>query len=46
MIDELFAFCYKLKTGKIKAATNPGGFFLTMLGLRKAQNVPPKKRAA
>ena len=26
MVDELFSFCYKLKTGKMKASTNPGCF--------------------
>lgn len=38
MVDELFAFCYKLKTGKMKATTNPGGLFLTVVGLRKPQS--------
>jgi plasmid replication initiation protein len=36
MMDELFSFCYKLKTGQVKATTNPGGLFLTMVGLRTA----------
>ena len=35
MIDELFALCYKLKTGKMKATTNPEGSFLTVIGLRE-----------
>ena len=43
MIDQLFAFCYKLKTGKVKAVANPGGFFLTMIGLRKPQGRASKK---
>ena len=42
MVDELFAFCYKLKTGKAKATTNPGGLFLTVVGLRKAQAAASK----
>jgi hypothetical protein len=33
-IEALFAFMYKLKTDKIKATKNPGGFFLKMQGLR------------
>ena len=37
MIDELFKFCYSLKTGKTKATTNPGGLFLTVVGLREAK---------
>jgi hypothetical protein len=36
MIDELFKFCYNLKTGKVKAASNPGGLFLTVVGLRES----------
>ncbi|MFC7670970.1 hypothetical protein ACFQT0_28930 [Hymenobacter humi] len=36
LVDELFAFCYKLKTGKVKATSNPGGLFLTVVGLRKS----------
>jgi hypothetical protein len=43
MVDELFSFCYKLKTGKMKASSNPGGLFLTVVGLRKAQPSPGKK---
>ncbi len=42
MLDELFKFCYNLKTGKTKATTNPGGLFLTMVGLREAK---PKAKA-
>jgi plasmid replication initiation protein len=42
-IDELFYFCYKLKTGKMKASTNPGGLFLTVVELRKFQPVASKK---
>lgn len=37
MVNEFFSFCYKLKTGKMKASVNPGGLFLTVAGLRKAQ---------
>ena len=44
MVDELFKFCYNLKTGKTKASTNPGGLFLTMIGLREAK-VKPKAQA-
>jgi plasmid replication initiation protein len=36
MIDELFKFCYNLKTGKVKATSNPGGLFLTVVGLRES----------
>ena len=43
MVDELFSFCYKLKTGKMKASTNPGGLFLTVVGLRKPQASTVKK---
>jgi hypothetical protein len=43
MVDELFAFCYKLKTGKIKSSTNPGGLFLTVVGLRSGQPAAGKK---
>ncbi|MBB4603586.1 plasmid replication initiation protein [Hymenobacter luteus] len=32
-LKDLFAFVYKLKTSKIKAATNAGGLFLKMHGL-------------
>lgn len=42
MVDELFAFCYKLKTGKVRASSNPGGLFLTVVGLRKPSTVPGK----
>jgi plasmid replication initiation protein len=34
MVEALFKFMYKLKTGKIKADKNPGGMFLKMQGLR------------
>lgn len=34
LLAELFNFVHKLKTGKVKATTNPGGLFLTMIGLR------------
>lgn len=33
LMSELFDFCYKLKTDKIKATKNPGGLFLKMHGL-------------
>ena len=36
-LAELFNFMHKLKTGKVKASTNPGGLFLTMIGLREAK---------
>lgn len=32
--DELFRFSYNLKAGKVKASRNPGGLFLTVIGLR------------
>jgi plasmid replication initiation protein len=37
MVEELFKFCYALKTGKTKATVNPGGLFLTIIGLRDAK---------
>jgi plasmid replication initiation protein len=36
-VEELLRFSYSLKTGKIKAARNPGGLFLTIIGLREAK---------
>ena len=33
-LDHLFKFIYELKTGKVKATTNPGGLFLKMRRLR------------
>ncbi|SDY93986.1 Initiator Replication protein [Hymenobacter psychrophilus] len=33
LLEKLFAFVYKVKTGKIKATSNPGGLFLKMHGL-------------
>lgn len=33
MLTELFAFVYKVKTGKVKATSNAGGLFLKMCGL-------------
>ncbi|NVO86760.1 replication initiation protein [Hymenobacter terrestris] len=33
-LDALFSFCYKYKTGKLKADKNPGGLYLKMVGLR------------
>jgi len=35
LVNDLFGFVYKLKTGKIKAATNAGGLFLKTAGLLK-----------
>lgn len=37
LLTELFNFVHKLKTGKVKATTNPGGLFLTIIGLREAK---------
>ena len=37
LLAELFSFVHKLKTGKVKAITNPGGLFLTMIGLRETK---------
>lgn len=42
MVEELFKFCYALKTGKTKATVNPAGLFLTIIGLRDAK--PPKAK--
>jgi hypothetical protein len=36
-VEELFRFSYSLRTGKVKAARNPGGLFLTIIGLREAK---------
>jgi len=33
-LEQLFKFTYQLKTGQIKADTNPGGMFLKICGLR------------
>ena len=35
LVNDLFGFVYKLKTGKVKAATNAGGLFLKTAGLLK-----------
>jgi plasmid replication initiation protein len=35
LVNDLFGFVYKLKTGKLKAATNAGGLFLKTAGLLK-----------
>lgn len=45
LLAELFNFVHKLKTGKVKASTNPGGLFLTMAGLREAKPKSKMKRA-
>jgi plasmid replication initiation protein len=37
LLADLFNFVHKLKTGKVKASSNPGGLFLTMVGLREAK---------
>lgn len=37
-VTDLFNFIHKLKTGKLKATVNPGGLFLTMVGLREAKS--------
>ena len=44
LLADLFNFVHKLKTGKVKASTNPGGLFLTVIGLRdaKARESPSK----
>jgi len=41
-VAALFQFVHNMKLGKIKAVTNPGGLFLTMIGLRAAKT---KKKA-
>lgn len=38
LLADLFSFVHKLKTGKIKSVSNPGGLFLTMIGLREAKS--------
>ena len=35
LVNDLFGFVYKLKTGKVNAATNAGGLFLKTAGLLK-----------
>ena len=35
LVNDLFGFVYKLKTGKLKATTNAGGLFLKTAGLLK-----------
>jgi len=35
LVNDLFGFVYKLKTGKLRAATNAGGLFLKTAGLLK-----------
>lgn len=35
LLNDLFGFVYKLKTGKVKANTNAGGLFLKTVGLLK-----------
>lgn len=35
LVNDLFGFVYKLKTGKVRAATNAGGLFLKTAGLLK-----------
>jgi plasmid replication initiation protein len=42
-VSDLFSFLHKLNTGKLKATSNPGGLFLTMVGLREAKAKPRKK---
>ena len=37
LLADLFNFVHKLKTGKVKASSNPGGLFLTMNGLRETK---------
>lgn len=37
LVEELFKFCYALKTGKMKATVNPAGLFLTIIGLCDAK---------
>lgn len=45
-VDELFRFCHGLKTGGIKAKTNPGGLFLTRIGLREAKSKSGANKAS
>lgn len=35
LVNDLFGFVYKLRTGKVKAVTNAGGLFLKTAGLLK-----------
>jgi plasmid replication initiation protein len=44
LLAELFNFVHKLKTGKIKATSNSGGLFLTMVGLREAKSKAKAKQ--
>ena len=44
-VEELFKFSYNLKIGKVKAIRNPGGLFLTTIGLREAKQRAVKRAA-
>jgi plasmid replication initiation protein len=37
LMGALFSFVHRLKTGKLKSTSNPGGLFLTMVGLRETK---------
>lgn len=41
LVTQLFKYVYGLKTGKVKAAINPGGLFLTMVNLRSSGRKTP-----
>jgi plasmid replication initiation protein len=38
LVSQTMKFAYQLRTGAIKADKNPGGFLLTVLGLKKAKS--------
>jgi hypothetical protein len=40
-VAQLFQYVFDLKTGKVKAAKNPGGLFLTMINLRPGARKTP-----
>jgi plasmid replication initiation protein len=44
-LKKLFAFAHDLRTGKVKAS-NPGGYLLTVLGLKEAKTPLPKATRA
>ncbi|RZJ57017.1 MAG: RepB family plasmid replication initiator protein, partial [Hymenobacter sp.] len=45
LMGALFSFLHRLKTGKLKSTSNPGGLFLTMVGLRETKKRGKEKSA-
>lgn len=45
LMGVLFSFLHRLKTGKLKSTSNPGGLFLTMVGLRETKKRGKEKSA-